>query len=422
MNSVTVRLTLKIPALLLMLLAGPITKAQQYSNITFQHSGKTVYGGFTKPNGPGPFKTIVIVPGSGKVDRDGTIILSGANAACLYPALLNATLRPYRQLGDALVKAGYAVLRYNKLEYNYTTQAEMGEITFEKLWLPFESAIKYLKTRTDVDTSNLILIGHSEGSALIPYVARNTSGIKALISLAGARTPFDSILAYQIVDFTQKCGGNMSQAQQQAGQILAYFHMVRNQLWDTSTPDLFGVSPQVWYDYVQANDPVAENYNAAQLPALFIGMALDINVPPSELIRFQNEVTVTGDFWSLPGLNHYMTPNHDPDIAPEVADTIIYWLSKKFSPTGLRSHPNNLNAVVYPNPAADYLSVSLNQQTENVELAIISITGQEVLNKRLSGNLKNNDQKMDVSDLFPGIYFLKIKSGEQVYYQKIIKE
>src|SRR5258708_4375391 len=103
-----------------MIICALTSKAQQSVNITFPHTDKTVYGVFSKPAGNGPFETIILAPGSGAVDKDGTITMSGGNVACLYPSLLGTTLKPYKQLGDALVAAGYAVLRYNKLEYNYS--------------------------------------------------------------------------------------------------------------------------------------------------------------------------------------------------------------------------------------------------------------------------------------------------------------
>src|SRR5688500_307320 len=87
-----------------------IAAAQVTTNITFSHEGKTVYGSITVPPGPGPFPAIVIVPGSGAIDRDGTVAMYGGNVQCLYPGLNGTTLRPYKQLGDALAKAGYVVL------------------------------------------------------------------------------------------------------------------------------------------------------------------------------------------------------------------------------------------------------------------------------------------------------------------------
>ena len=106
----------------------------------------------------------------------------------------------------------YTVLRYDKLEYTYLSS--LGQITFHKLWLPVESAINYVKTRNDIDTNQIILISYSEGSFPIPFIAKSRKDIKALISISRARTPFDSILAYQIINITKTCGGSVSDAEQ----------------------------------------------------------------------------------------------------------------------------------------------------------------------------------------------------------------
>lgn len=171
-------------------------------------------GTFSTPAGLGPYATVIIAPGSGPSDRDGTLPMFGVNIACLYPQLLGDTLRYYKELGEALVDSGYAVLRYDKLEYSYPTG--FGNITFEKLWLPVNSAIDYVKTRPDVDPDRIVLLGHSEGSSLIPHIAKDRDDIRALISVGGPRTPFDSLFAFQLVDFAQRCNRNVPLAQTQA--------------------------------------------------------------------------------------------------------------------------------------------------------------------------------------------------------------
>lgn len=405
---------------LLLLLCSLPARPQQSYNITFTHADKTVYGTFSVPAGNGPFPTIILNPGSGANDRDGTLQLIGGNVACLYPGLLNETLKTYKELGEALVDSGYAVLRYDKLEYTYPTT--LGVITFHKLWLPVESAIDYVKTRADVDTANIILMGHSEGSALIPFIAKSRNDIKALISLAGARTPFDSLLAYQLVYIAQTCGGNVPQTQLQANQILAYFNLIRKNQWNAGTPALFGVPASAWYDYVQATDPVADNYNSCNLPTLFIGLGLDINVPPAELIRFQNEVNITQDFWSLPGLIHYMTPANDPHISEALTDTIIYWLRKNVLTTGAR--PDILNEPFFkvsPNPfISDFNIILEKERVKNLEIILQDVSGKTIHREhyeQVSGKIRINLP----GDCSPGIYWLQVNADGESAVQKMIK-
>ena len=391
--------------LLLLLLLPYISGAQQSYNITFVHDSKTVYGTFTTPNGTGPFPTIIINAGSGASERDGITPLIGANAACLYPALLNDTLRPYKELADALEDSGYAVLRYDKLEYTYPTT--LGTITFHKVWLPVESAIDYVKTRSDVDTNSIILIGHSEGSSLIPFIAKGRSDIKALISIAGARTPFDSILAYQLVNIAQTCGGNVAQAQSQANQNLNYFNVIRTNTWNGSTPSLFGAPASTWYDYVRATDSVATNYNLNSLPTLFLGMGLDFNVPPAELIRFQNEVTITNDFWSMPGLNHYLTPDNDPNVSKAVTDTIIYWLRQSVFTPKIEKNYSDVNRIqTYPNPFSNELTFSLADNMQST-VSLYGFLGQQILQHTFI-----NSSTLNTEQLADGIYFYELRNSK----------
>jgi dienelactone hydrolase len=412
------------------------SEAQQSYNISFTHDGKIVYGTFTKPAGTGKFPTIIINPGSGANNRDGTIALTDGNSACLFPALYGNTLTIYRDLSEVLADSGYAVLRYDKLEYTYPTT--LGPITFHKLWLPVETAIKYVKTRSDVDTTQIILIGHSEGSALIPFIAKGRSDVKALISLAGARTPFDSLYAWQLnhlITLLKPCGAtaaDSTNAANQANQVLSYFNVIRTNTWNGSTPALFGVPASAWYDYVLSTDPVAANYNSDNLPTLFVGMGLDIQVTPAELTRFQNEITITNDFWSMPGLIHYMTPNNDPHVSKALSDTIVYWLRKHHfiqkadtvSTVGIRINNANENLPdVYPNPFNSVISLSIHNRTSNkIAISVSDVVGRIVFHSEDNSLSEEFTKAIDLSTQSTGIYFLDLNIDGRRTVKKIAKE
>ena len=398
-------------------------KAQQSQNITFIHEGKTVYGRFASPEGSGTFPTIILNPGTGANDRDGTINVAGGNFPCLYPGLLDQTLKPYKQLSEAMVDAGYAVLTYDKLEYTYTTASGLGAITFKKLWLPVNSAIDYVKTRSDVDTTNIILIGHSEGSTLIPYIAKSRNDIKALVSIAGPRAPLDSLLAYQLVYIAELCEGDLPYMQNQANQVLAYFDLIRTNTWNSSLPPLLGASPSVWSEYIPMADSVSINYNLAHLPTLFTGLGDDFNVPPSELTRFQNEVTITNDFWSIPDLNHFMTTATNPNISPVLTDTIIYWLGQHIWPTGVNSPEiEEFTFEVYPNPFSDeFVITAKNLDSKKWDVIVRNVVGQEIVRKQLNKG-GNFEHSLSASSWANGIYFVSIQSDGKLITKKVVKQ
>lgn len=311
----------------LLQLIAVVMFAQVSEEITFTHEGYPIHGTLTKPSATGKFPVIIICPGSGPNDRNGTIAMVGATVQCMYPDIVGDTLRTYKELAEGLTAKGFAVVRYDKIEYTYTN---LGTITYKKLWLPFMSAIDYVRTRTDVDVNRIILIGHSEGGTLIPYAARLRSDITALINIAGARTPFDSLLAYQYRAFPRMCAQDTTQTDGIASQVLQYFSLIRSGNWNSSTPAFSGVPAAVWAQYTRIGDSVVINYNLASKPTLFLGLSRDNNVPiATEYNRFQREVTTPATFVQLPDVIHYMNPISDNHISSNVIDTIANWLQAR---------------------------------------------------------------------------------------------
>ena len=394
--------------------------AQINEEVSFSHEGKTVFGTLSKPDTMGKYPVIIINPGSGANDRDGTLPMLGGNVACLYPELLNETLYPYKDLAEHLVDSGYAVLRYDKLEYTYP--ANLGTITFDKLWLPVNSGIDYLKSRADVDTNRIILIGHSEGSSLIPHIARQRNDVYALISIAGPYTPFDSILAYQLVNIATLCNGNVPLAQSQANQILAYYEIIRSGGWNQNTPPLFGVAPEVWEDYIKVIDSTAWLYNQVALPTLFIGLGEDINVPPSELSRFKQKVTITEDFWLINGVNHYMTPMDKPQIDESLPDTIIYWLRQLNTPNSTGSlQLEKSDILVFPNPFHNEINLLFSDHYPQLTAEIFNGEGR-LLGQFVSKN-QAADEKWTISippDYPSGMYGLQIRNEQEIIHAEVL--
>jgi pimeloyl-ACP methyl ester carboxylesterase len=394
-------------------------QSQAQTNIPaqFLHVDRNVRGVLTLPNHlPGPYATVVLVPGSGANDRDGTLLLAGGYAPCLYPQLVGQTLKPYKALADALVAAGYAVFRYDKLEYTYPTN--LGSISFNKLWLPALSAIPWLKARPEIDTTQLILLGHSEGSSLIPLIAQQHPEVQALISLAGAMTPFDSVLAGQLVSFAQLCNGNVPQAQNEANQILTYFDVVRSGPPPLNTPPLFGVPAGVWRDYVLATDTVAGHYNARAKPTLFVGLGADVNVPPSELARFQGAVNVTNDFWLLPGINHFLTTNSQPTLAAPVADTLVHWLGQQGLFTALPARLPSLAWQVYPNPTTDHVELRWENPANQIGLLrLYDASGRLCLEQQLAADATQHRLPLA---LLPGHYRLHFQLGKAFAHRSLV--
>lgn len=73
------------------------------------------------------------------------------------------------------------------------------------------------------------------------------------------------------------------------------------------------------------------------------------------------------------------------------------------------------NIQLYPNPVSNYLTID-GLETKNQPIQILDIAGQILLEKEI------NQNRIDLSQLAAGIYFLKIESNKKVEIKKIIKE
>lgn len=74
---------------------------------------------------------------------------------------------------------------------------------------------------------------------------------------------------------------------------------------------------------------------------------------------------------------------------------------------------NELNLSVYPNPAKDFINISQNNIPQNIQ--ILGVDGRTY-------KTINNSNKIDISGLSSGFYFLKFELNNQVKSIKFIKE
>jgi len=152
------------------------------SNVTLKINIDQLYGTLIMPDDVSKkCPVVLIIAGSGPTDRNGN-----------NPMMKNNSLK---MLAEALASHGIASLRYDKRGIGESKPAAVTEssLVFENYTEDAKSWINFLKL--DKRFSQLIIIGHSEGS-LIGMVA----GAKAdkFISIAGAGDAADKVLKAQI--------------------------------------------------------------------------------------------------------------------------------------------------------------------------------------------------------------------------------
>ena len=137
--------------------------------------------------GDGPFPAVLLIHGSGPVDMNetaGYVRIDNETGSIIYPPA-----RPFFDIAEYLSERGFAVLQYDKrgIGANYTIDQNVwGNATVNDLTQDAERALDVLVQQPEVDSNNVALIGHSEGTTIVPRVAINNPGIVDNIVLMGA--------------------------------------------------------------------------------------------------------------------------------------------------------------------------------------------------------------------------------------------
>jgi hypothetical protein len=138
--------------------------------------------------GDGPFPAVLLVPGSGPVDMNetvGYVRIDNETGSIIYPPA-----RPFFDIAEYLSERGFAVLQYDKrgigANYTFLDSNVWGNATFDDLTQDAERALDVLIQQPEVDSNNVALVGHSEGTTIVPRVAINNPGIVDNIVLMGA--------------------------------------------------------------------------------------------------------------------------------------------------------------------------------------------------------------------------------------------
>ena len=143
------------------------------------HDGTWLSGTLTLPKGHKTVPAIMLVAGSGPNHRDS----------------YHAGHRTFKVLADHFTKLGYVVLRSDKRGV-YKSAGNFEDASLNNLTLDTQAAIQYLKDHERVDSQNIILMGHSEGS-LVSIMAAAKEPVQGIVSLAGPGMSVLDILLLQ---------------------------------------------------------------------------------------------------------------------------------------------------------------------------------------------------------------------------------
>jgi dienelactone hydrolase len=294
-------------------------------------SGQWVLPGtLTVPVGAGPWPAVVLVHGSGALDRDETV---GAN-------------KPFRDLAWGLASKGVAVLRYEKRTKEYAVaMAKMAsKITLKDETIDDAiSAVELLRKTEGIDPLRIFVLGHSHGGLAAPRIAERDPAIAGLIIMAGPTRPMDVVVMDQARYLASLEGTNSPDAQDKLADMEKLMTRVRNLTTaDAASSELiFGVAPAYWLD-LRSYDQVA-TAKALKQPLLILQGGRDYQVSVADYYGWKTGLSsregVTYKFY--PDLNHlfisgrgksapaeYNRPGH---VSEAVVEDIAAWIGEQGS-------------------------------------------------------------------------------------------
>jgi hypothetical protein len=146
-------------------------------------------GTLTIPNGAGPFKTVIMITGSGAQNRNEELMGH----------------KPFLVIADYLSRNGIAVLRYDDRGVG-GSQGKYSEATSADLATDAEAAFNFLKNKPKINQKEIGFIGHSEGGLIAPIVAASNHAVGFIVSLAGPGVTGQQIIIRQTQEISRLSG------------------------------------------------------------------------------------------------------------------------------------------------------------------------------------------------------------------------
>lgn len=240
---------------------------------------------------------ILIIPGSGKIDRNGKVNEK-------------INLKLYGQLAEFLTSIGFINLRYDKRGAGDSE----GNFLSAGLWDFVDDArvaVQYLKSLPEVDPDHVIVLGHSEGGAIGTAVAARDE-LSGLILIAGAVEALSEALKRQrdiaVQDILNAEGFQagllrlMGVHKKVEPQAQKHLEKVLNSTEDVIKTGFVKTNAK-WFREHFSYDP-KEDLAKINCPVLAITGALDIQANPEVLKELPRNVKGDAEYYVIQNMGH----------------------------------------------------------------------------------------------------------------------
>ena len=158
-------------------------------------AGFQLAGTLTRPRGTAKVPLVITITGSGEQERDSRLAPVPGYAI-------------FREIADTLGRRGIAVLRMDDRGVGASTGRETRAVATSADYAnDVKEVLKYARSRKDIDTTRIVLLGHSEGGMIAPMVASQDKGVRAIVLLAGPAYTGRRVMMFQNQDNVNQAKG-----------------------------------------------------------------------------------------------------------------------------------------------------------------------------------------------------------------------
>lgn len=290
------------------------------SNVSIGHPDWELPAVVTMPKGTGPFPAVVLVHGSGSSDMDVTI---GDN-------------KPFKDIAWGLASQGIAVIRYDKRTYVYGEEmaAIISSITLEDETIDDAvAAVKFIASLDGIDSTKVVVIGHSLGGYACPLIAQASGELDGFISLAGGARHLEDVIIEQ-TEYLANLDGTVDD--NEAASLLAIEAISEKiRTLDIAADEIVFGAGRAYWEFLSTYEPV-DTASELDMPMLFLQGERDYQATMTDFGLWKDGLAEKGEFISYPGLNHLMfygavpsDPNEyyiESHVESQVIVDIAQWL------------------------------------------------------------------------------------------------
>ena len=291
----------------------PQTAGTASRAVSFRSAGYGLEGTLTSPDGRAATAGVLIVGGSGPIDRDGV-----SRIAVSTPPI-------YRWWAEGLAAAGFTVFRYDKRFITHPS-IEVASFDQEAQIADALAALSALRAAREAAGYPIFIIGHSEGGTLAPVVAARAGAVTGVVLINSVVFAVDDLLVAQL-------DANPAISKTVVTETRNRLDAVKD---GSFPPDelLLGAGVSYWKQWIDYSTSAKARLSELGPALLLVQCSRDQTLPGATLGR--NRATMReiaaknprARFQELAGHDHFALRPGERAASPELMGTLIGWLQE----------------------------------------------------------------------------------------------